>query len=68
MHELIEAENSLLNKGLHFSLPNSKMNISQCITTIENVMDNNLCKFTEVYKNFNKFTEVDKTIIGHNVI
>ena len=56
-HELTEAETSLLNKGLNFSLPNSKKNIPQFIATIENVIDNN----------FNKFTEVDKTIIRHNV-
>ena len=56
-HELTEAETYLLNKGLNFSLPNSKKNIPHFIATIENVMDNN----------FSKFTEADKTINRHNV-
>ena len=56
MHELTVAETSLLNKRLNFSLPDSKKKILQFIATIENVIDTN----------FHKFTEVDETIISLN--
>ena len=55
-HTLTEAEKSVLNKGLNYSIPNTKNSIPKFIATIENSLEN-----------LRNVSENDKTIIRHQV-
>ena len=55
-YSLSNSETALLNKGLNFSLPNTKKNIPKFVACIENAIEN--CK---------NLRDEDKTIIRHGV-